>query len=577
VQEQSNGARASRNGTSVHLAPSAGADGVEIAASYERVSRFHQSKYGYSLAAQHVDSADFAARNGLTLPDRLRFVDGVDEDASGADWELPDLNRMFDAARTQEFTVLIVPDTMRFARSMVKALVLEEQLAKYGVRVVYIAAPFEDTPEGRFAKRNMHNIGEYEREKIAFRTTRGRRQKALEGRYVGTGKAPFGYRYLREEVPAGTERWPRVIGLAVHEVEAGVVRELFVLARTMPLVELCAWAAQRELSITTKAMRRLLRNSTYIGRAVWGGIEIPTPAIVSKADFADADAALTRRQHRPSGRTRQEDGADPYLLRALLVCGPCSEREGRPVLLRAQAMSGAHRGHSRRYYRCPYRTLGSAALRGALEAGRCQLPSLAAEMVDQACWQRVCSVASDERRIVSDLDLARRDRADGEGAIADRRRALDATLAKQRRAFERLVLRVSELDPEADEDRAELDALSGARDQAKRAIAQLAAEEAALDRTAVTAGLSAEEAGALETMLRRIALACAEATAGERREALNALRLGGTIWPTGAGDRGELVEVGRQAVRESARQVRVEWTAVVRLNTSQGGDRSLKR
>jgi DNA invertase Pin-like site-specific DNA recombinase len=573
MHPKSSGAIADRT---AHSPPSGSTDAIEVAASYERVSRFHQSKYGYSLAAQHVDSADFAARNRWVLPDHLRFVDGVDENASGADWELPDLNRMFDAARARGFSVLIVPDTMRFARSMVKALVLEEQLAKYGVRVVYIAAPFEDTPEGRFAKRNMHNIGEYEREKIAFRTTRGRRQKALEGRYVGTGKAPYGYRYLREELPAGSERRPRVIGLVVHEAEAAVVRELFVRVRKMPLVGLCAWGALRGLSITTKAMRRLLRNPTYVGRAVWGGIEIPTPAIISESDFAEADAALTRRQHRPSGRTRQEDGADPYLLRALLACGPCSQREGQPVLFRAQAMSGAHRGHGRRYYRCPYRTLGSAALRGAAAAGRCELPSLAAELVEEACWQRVCSVASDERHILSDLDLARHERAKGEGAVADRRRALGATLTKQRRALERLVLRVSELDPEADEDRAEQEALTGARDQAKRAIAQLEAEEAALDRTTVTVGLSGEEADALQTLLGQIGLACTEATMAERREALDALRLSGTIW-SADDDRGELLEVGRQAVRETARQVRVEWAAVVRLRTSQGGDRSLKR
>lgn len=147
------------------------------AASYERVSTRPQGVTGFSLGAQEKDAVAFARDHGWTLPDHLRFRDGEDRAASGADWDLEGLNAAMDAAKRHEYQVLIVPDPDRFARNMVKALVLEEQLRKYGVRVVYIRMPLEDTAEGRLLKHQLFSIAEYEREKITFRTARGPREK----------------------------------------------------------------------------------------------------------------------------------------------------------------------------------------------------------------------------------------------------------------------------------------------------------------------------------------------------------------------------------------------------------------
>src|SRR5262245_29989064 len=126
-----------------------------IAASYERVSTRMQGQFGFSLGAQHQSLEDFAGAQNWTLPEHLRFRDGEEENASGADWDLPDLTRMLDAARRKGFQVLIVPDLDRFARTLVKGLVLEEQLKKYGVRVVYQCVPVEDSPEGRLLKNQL--------------------------------------------------------------------------------------------------------------------------------------------------------------------------------------------------------------------------------------------------------------------------------------------------------------------------------------------------------------------------------------------------------------------------------------
>lgn len=58
-----------------------------------------QAEFGYGLKVSGRDVDDLAREHGLELPLELRFVDGVDQNASGADWTLPALNAMLDLAK----------------------------------------------------------------------------------------------------------------------------------------------------------------------------------------------------------------------------------------------------------------------------------------------------------------------------------------------------------------------------------------------------------------------------------------------------------------------------------------------
>jgi DNA invertase Pin-like site-specific DNA recombinase len=69
-----------------------------IAASHERVSTFVQAQRGHSMGAQSQDVEAFAVAQGWELPEHLRLRDGETQNASGASWNLPALNRMLDAA-----------------------------------------------------------------------------------------------------------------------------------------------------------------------------------------------------------------------------------------------------------------------------------------------------------------------------------------------------------------------------------------------------------------------------------------------------------------------------------------------
>src|SRR5215831_10585450 len=105
------------------------------AASYERVSRQVQALYGHGLKRQERNVDEMARDLNVVLPPDLRFRDGVDDNASGAAWELPDLDRCMEAARAGRFKTLLIPTSDRWTRDTPKGLWMTRQVRAYGVRV----------------------------------------------------------------------------------------------------------------------------------------------------------------------------------------------------------------------------------------------------------------------------------------------------------------------------------------------------------------------------------------------------------------------------------------------------------
>src|SRR4051794_38437451 len=162
------------------------------AAIYRRVSTLMQRQQGFSLEAQDADCLQLAAELGA----RVIGAPFTDND-SGAEWDLPGLNAVLDAARRREFDILIVYDLDRLARNMAKQLVLEEESRRYDVQIKYVTLRLGNSAEDNLLKNVRSSIAEYERAKIALRTSRGRRAKAQHGMIVGNGFAPYGYRFVR--------------------------------------------------------------------------------------------------------------------------------------------------------------------------------------------------------------------------------------------------------------------------------------------------------------------------------------------------------------------------------------------
>jgi hypothetical protein len=193
------------------------------------------------------------------------------------------------------------------------------------------------------------------------------------------------------------------------------------------------------------------------------------------------------------------------------------------------------------------------------------LPGLRAELVEEHVWTLVSELMLDPVRIDHGLALAREQRAQGDRDQGDRRQSVEAMLAKQRRTLHRLVLRLGELDPDDEGDRAEIKALSRARDDTRRLVSQLDVELTTLDRpSAKPVGLSGAEADELAALFAELGAACAAATVPERRQVIDALRLEVWAWP----DSGSVApeEALRVRVQHNPRRLaRLDCRGVVRL------------
>ena len=515
------------------------------AATYERVSTMGQARHGFSLAAQHSSTEEFVIAQGWLLPEHLRFRDGEEQNASGADWDLPALNTMLAAAKARQFSVLVVPDLDRFARSMVKGLVLEEQLKKYGVRVVYQRVPVEDSPEGRLLKNQLFSFAEYEREKIRLRTMNGIREKALSGRVVGEGLPPFGYRFTHEKLSNGKLR---TSGLKPDKRTAPIIRRILDALLTQPAGDICRTLNAARIPGPggglwhVKTVCKMARNPVYMGVWVHGkngrtvrpgdgiGIPVTVPSIISPEQWERVQDALTHRRRARRGRYTADD--DPFLLRGMLSCGHCHG------LLRAERYVGT------RYYRC-----GCAFPSDAQRAGKpvCSLPVVRAEAIEDELFARIAATLLDDTHLREGIRATREQYRAADALRRDRIAALDVEIARKRKRLDVLAARLGDLGDGELYDAA----LRQARDT--EALLQGLRRERDTHAARRPEGLSEDESTALLAFAADVRAGLMDATSADRRALYELLRVRGrvTLDPDG-------VALGR------THHFAIDWETVVR-------------
>jgi site-specific DNA recombinase len=500
----------------------------QVAASYERVSTRMQGQSGFSLGAQARDAAQFAADSGWHLPQHLRFRDGEDRHASGADWDLPGLNAMLDAAKRGDFQVLLVPTVDRFARDMTKALVLEQQLRRYNVRLVYLSTPVDDTAEGRLLLRQLQSFAEFEREKIASRTMRGKREKSERGMVIGNGPEPYGYRYTR----AGDRN--RIVGLEPDQTTAPVVKRMFVDALTISCREIVDRLRAEHVPPprapwSSAAVFRLLSSPLYAGHFVYGQrgrqrasafadadetlTSVRVPPIVDRAIWDAVQMAL--RQRKTLRKRPGASEADQFVLRGLLTCAECGGSL-------SSAWNTGRRGkiNTNRYYHC----LRNEAHRArTLRKPVCSMRDIPAEKLEALVWELISCTLLEPDQLRAGLLAARAKHDDALAARHDRRDAIDRELARHRARLERIVDEMLDT-PKGSES---YTALAQRQTTTETAIRRLQAEQAE-QAVAPAAGLSEEDALSLEQFATEVRDGIQKAAPADRRWVYERLCLTGT-------------------------------------------------
>ena len=331
---------------------------------YARVSGDDRKNSTSSLEGQLELCREYAKSNGWEVVEELAEDD---RGASGASFDLPQLNRALSLANEGKIDVFVTREIDRLARNLGKQLVIETDFTKLGVEIEYVFGDYEDSPEGQLNKHIRAVIAEYEREKIKERLLGGRRRKAKAGFLVKHGNVPYGYQAV--EIVNADEKLGEK--LTIDEAMAQVVRMIFewytvdgwgspTIARELNRRGVLPPSVARNtksphgVGWTSSAVLRIVANETYAGKWRYGKrnkngrnpedhhIPVDVPAIVSEDVFRLAQQKRKSNTIKSKRNTKRE-----YLLGRRCRCGNCQT----PMVSLTRVRKNGVDSYS--YYRCP--------------------------------------------------------------------------------------------------------------------------------------------------------------------------------------------------------------------------------
>jgi site-specific DNA recombinase len=304
---------------------------------YARVSTEEQVKNGFSLKDQIRECVKKAGTS--------EYKQYIDEGVSGEFLDRPALSQLRQDIRDGLITKVVCLDPDRLSRKLMHQLLITEEFDRKSIQLIFVNGEYARTPEGQLFYSMRGAIAEFEKAKINERMSRGRREKARQGRVLRDFKI-YGYKYDKEKEQ-----------MVIHEEEAMVVRlifDMFTRPGTAQGINGIALYLTKK-GIPTKrgakvwhrqVVRQILMNKAYIGQFYqnrWNTegmvgnkhknkedrillkerpkeewIYIPCPSIVKQEQFDHAQKLL-----QDSRRRWAKKGLHLYLLSGLLRCANC--------------------------------------------------------------------------------------------------------------------------------------------------------------------------------------------------------------------------------------------------------------
>lgn len=321
---------------------------------YARVSTEEQARNGYSLQDQ---IRECRKRAGSELVEEY-----IDEGVSGEVLDRPQLSRLRMDVSQGRISKVLCLDPDRLSRKLMNQLILSEEIEKKA-ELIFVNGEYNQTPEGRLFYQLRGAISEFEKAKINERMSRGRREKARQGRVV-RDYSIYGYNYN-----------PKAQQLSIHPFEAEIVKTIFHcftcqneeasgingIARYLTEQGIPTKRGAKEWH--RQVVRQILMNRAYIGQFYqnrWNcegmlgnkfkapddqiplrqrpseeWILVSCPPIIDKEVFFYAQQLLDESRRRWAGKSRNS-----YLLSGLVRCGLCgntmtgrkSKNWGSPIL-----------------------------------------------------------------------------------------------------------------------------------------------------------------------------------------------------------------------------------------------------
>jgi site-specific DNA recombinase len=305
---------------------------------YARVSTEEQARNGYSLQDQLRECRNKAGTS--------KVIEYIDEGVSGEFLDRPALTKLRQDVREGLITRLICLDPDRLSRRLMNQLLISDEIEKRA-QLEFVNGEYLQTPEGRLFYQMRGAISEFEKAKITERFSRGRREKARQGRVVRDYKV-YGYSYDSERSL-----------FVINNYEAAIVKLIFDLFTGKSIIKTAGINGialyLTEMKIPTKrgvkvwhrqVVRQILMNLAYIGefyqnrwntegmlgnkfkdremripmrirpKSEW--ILVPCPRIIDDEQFEYAQELLNVSRQRWAGLKKHG-----YLLSGLVRCGNC--------------------------------------------------------------------------------------------------------------------------------------------------------------------------------------------------------------------------------------------------------------
>lgn len=224
----------------------------------------------------------------------------------------------------------------RFARNREDSAVSKMRLRKNGVRVKSATETISDNPEGIILESVLEGIAEYYSAELSQKVTRGMRESALKGRFIG-GHVPLGYKVENHK-------------LIVNPATAHIVQEAFQLyANGNSMADICrvfnkkGYRTASNAAFNKGSFNSMFKNVRYIGTYIYKELKMEdaNPAIIDKELFEAVQKRLSKTAEAPARGKAKVD----YLLSGKLFCGHC----GSPM----NGDSGTSKtGAVHNYYKC---------------------------------------------------------------------------------------------------------------------------------------------------------------------------------------------------------------------------------
>ena len=404
---------------------------------YARVSSDDTKRDGRNLAGQLEMCRKYAVEHGYGVVAELAEDD---RGASGAAFELEQLDRTRDMARAGEFDVLVVREIDRLSRSLAKQLIVEEELRRADVRIEYVLGEYPDTPEGNLMKNVRASVAEYERLKIQERMERGRVLKVKAGSVMTSGHPIFGYaivnsgsRFSFEIIDEEVAIVRQIFDWYVHGDSSGQPLTLVGIQKRLQAMRIRSKADRKEGTDTCRwprsSLAYILDNLTYTGEWQYNGpggevITVPVPAIISREVY---DLAAIKREH--NRQSVRQTGTRDYLLGGILRCGECGR-----IMTGSTNFNHAISPKEYSYYRC------RATNTAEIWARTCSNRMLTrVELADAAVWGWVKSFLLQPEQLAEGLQRLRNERASVLAPIRERLSVIDGLLAKYQEQLDKLL------------------------------------------------------------------------------------------------------------------------------------------